>query len=126
MATCVVGVCTSTMGEAHVGTEQEWNHIFGKDGVHREPAKLPAVTKLVTPRVHNPVCPDHCGPRHEVDGLVVCTHCQVPKYRVVLHEWFHTEGHYWNSLEPMNGAPPHVGSDTPVCTCGREMERRWI
>ncbi len=85
----------------------------------------PKPNRLVTPLILNPTCPEHCSGRHEIDGVVQCPHCQVPAYKVVLHAWPHTSGQYWNSLAPMNGAPPVTGSTTPTCNCGREMVRVW-
>lgn len=84
------------------------------------PLRLPPARTTV-PLVVAPTCGRDCSGRHETDGVLRCGTCGGTKYRVVLHEWRHAEGHYFNGLEPMNGAPPYDGRD-PVC-CGTPMQR---
>ena len=103
--------------------DETWHDIYSGRG---ESPRVPVAPRLVIPRVARPEHPKHCGDRHGTDGWVACPHCQVPAYQVVTHEWFHMSGHYWHSLEPMNGSPPKTDSTTPVCNCGRTMVRKWI
>lgn len=100
--------------------DEKWNQIFGPGGAQ---GRMPFQPRLEIPRVTKPQCPEHCSGRHQTDGVMQCPHCKVPAYRVVLHEWFHMEGHYFNSMEPMNGAAAVARSETPVCNCGRKMTR---
>jgi hypothetical protein len=101
-----------------------WNSIHADPALKR--VGLPAVGRLDIPRVHKPTCPEHCNGRHEVDGVLMCPTHKTPMYKVVLHGWFHDDGHSFNSIEPMNGAP-ELKVTTPTCPdCGKELERRWI
>ena len=86
----------------------------------RLPDSLPAVPRMETPLVRAPTCPDHCA-RHHVEGEIRCPRCQGQGYRIVNHEWPWSEGHYWISYDPIDGAPP---TTQPYCRdCGRAMER---
>ena len=84
---------------------------------------LPAQRTSV-PTVTTPTCPANCSGRHTVDGFVVCVQCGGTKYKVVLHEWPHSAGHYWTGLEPMHGAPPKRSNEDLVC-CNQPMRRVW-
>ena len=103
-----------------------WHEIQGPHGPTAQGFTKPRLVHA-TPRVPHPACPEHCSGRHTTDGVLVCPSCQVPAYRVVGHEWLYTEGHYWWSLEPMNGSPPLMAPERvhPPCRdCGLTLERR--
>ena len=87
------------------------------------PLKLPAQRTSVAPTA-TPTCERDCSGRHETDGVIVCVRCGRAKYQVVLHEWRHQNGHYFTSMEPMNGAPPKRGPEDLRC-CGQHMTRAW-
>lgn len=105
-------------------SDERWDQIHGP-APPTPLGRFPAVPKLSVPRVLNPQCPEHCSGKHTVDGFLMCPHCLVPAYQVIAHEWFHQEGHNWFKLEPMNGSRPLTSPETPLCNCGRRMQRRW-
>lgn len=97
--------------------DERWLDIF-----NRPPRdSRPAVAPLAVPRVRAPKCEEHCSGRHEHDGIMQCPNCRVPAYRIIAHEWAHQDGHYFHSLEPMNGFA--IQEKSPKCNCGREMVR---
>jgi hypothetical protein len=110
--------------EALVATER-WQDIYSPPEMARRPS-LYTAHRLSIPKVAKPQHPEHCGDRHEVDGVMMCPSCKVPAYKVIGHSWFHDSSMMWFSYEPMNGSPDKYTSDTPVCNCGRKMERRWL
>lgn len=99
----------------------EWRRIYADPKVRAGVPSAPDPPHQ-TPLVREPTCPAHCS-HHHVEGQMVCRHCGGIAYNVVAHEWPWTEGHYWYSLEPRNGAPPHR-KGTPEC-CGQPMRRVW-
>jgi len=91
---------------------EKWNDIFAAGS---PPGVMPAAPKLITPRVYKPTHPEHCGKRHEVEAVLWCPQHKIPAYQVVAHAWFHTDGHFFYTLEPMNGSPPVTDTKTPKC-----------
>lgn len=79
-----------------------------------------ASPRLEVPRVPNPKCPDHCSGRHEVDRMLVCPKCKAQCYRVINHEWFHQDGHWFHSVEP-TGSGVDLKGRQPFCgSCGSQ------
>lgn len=85
--------------------------------------KLPT-ERTIVPVVPAPACPTHCTGRHTVDGVIACKVCGGEKYKVVLHEWSHSPGHYFTLLESMNGASMIFDEQSLWC-CKQPMVRRW-
>lgn len=104
--------------------DEKWDQIHHPSAQWKS-AGLPPVARLDVPRILKPVCPDHCSGRHETDSIVVCDRCGGQMYQVILHEYAHQEGHHFQSLKPLNGAPEHDKDQPPVC-CGQTMNRRFI
>jgi len=81
---------------------------------------MPAVSRRDLPFVRDPVCPQHCSGKHDTEAVLGCVDCRVRLYRVVAHEWYFNEGHYFYSHEPIHEAP--VGL-TACPTCGGPLRR---
>ena len=96
--------------------DPRWPDIYGD----RLPGYAPPSPRLSVPVVRIPICTEHCSGRHHVEALIYCPGCQVPAYKLWAHEWLHSEGHYFYSREPMNGAPPDL---TACPDCGEALRR---
>ena len=72
-----------------------------------------------------PTCPEQCSGGHSVDSHILCPRCGGVGYRVINHEWPGQVGHYWVTLEPVNGRPELAPREQPMCRdCGVAMVRR--
>ena len=106
----------------------EWTHVFG---IPTEQLTEAGTSRWVTPAPPapppgTPVCATHCAGAHHYDGEVTCVSCGGVAYRLKAHQWIHMEGHYFYSLEAVNGAPAEMPKH-PTCTrCGgtKLMTRR--
>ena len=97
--------------------DEKWSQIHGGRITYSAPTP-----RLSVPVVSRPTCENSCSGRHETEGIVQCPNCKVPAYRIVTHEWSHQEGHWFYTLDPLNGMKPSDGM-TPICDCGRRMVR---
>src|SRR2546428_818731 len=110
---------------------EKWSEIYGKDATREFQAIQHPVDSYAEPqrtsgiaRIATPTCDQHCSGRHEIDGKMVCPKCKGVGYLVTLHEYPHMEGHYFTTLEPINGSPQWGSLTTPICRdCGCEFER---
>lgn len=98
--------------------DEKWDKIYAKP----LQVNLPPVAPTVTPRVNKPNCLQHCTGNHHPEGVLRCMKCQTIAYKVIAHEWLYQEGHYFYSIESMNGAP--VDKLLEVCTCGGRLVRQ--
>ncbi len=80
-------------------SDPRWGEVFSG----RLPAELPSVPKVSTPLVRNPVCPTHCTGNHGVEATLGCATCRLVVGRIVAHEWYTQEGHYFYTREPVPG-----------------------
>ena len=95
--------------------------------IHRQQREAPTTGwHHTTPRVPNPVCPDHCSGRHVRDAVLQCPHCAGIGYEIVGHEYLWTESHYFWEVRPVNGSsPPRAGQCDFACRdCGETLRRR--
>jgi len=93
--------------------DERWHDIFGEQ---LRPLRGYAPGPLAPPvSVPHPTCPEHCSGKHAPDGVMVCRSCGGEKYRVIAHEYAWREGHYFNSVEPLNGAGPYDVRETTCC-----------
>lgn len=99
---------------------ESWKEIYGQ----RMGWSGSMGSGLVTPRVHRPVCPDHCSGRHERDGAMACPQCQTVAFELWAHEYAWSDGHFFYERKPVNGYT--LTSEThPTCRdCGHELKRR--
>ena len=102
-------------------TDDTYREIF-KDG--HPPLRMPVPPPPDVPSVlrGQPTCETHCSGRHELDAILTCDHCRGEKYAVILHEYRHQSGHFFNEMRPLNGAPPYSKA-TGTC-CGCDLRRR--
>ena len=89
-------------------SRQQWEEVYhnlasNQPGFQRD---FPQMPPKITPLVNKPQCDDHCT-RHEVDRPILCGTCGAHAYNVVAHQWPWSDGHYWHSVEPVNGARPY-------------------
>ena len=94
-------------------SDPKWDAIY-RDTMR---ADLPSAPRLSVPLVRNPSCEAHCSGRHHTEATIKCPRCGTDAYRVVAHEWVHSEAHYFYTTEPMNGAPPGL-TTCPSCRHG--------
>lgn len=97
----------------------EWQRVYTDPKVRAGVPSAPE-TPHVTPLVRQPTCPEHCR-NHHVEAQMTCVTCGGVAYDLVAHEWPWTNGHYWYSFTPRNGAPPHE-KGMPMC-CGQALRR---
>lgn len=83
--------------------------------IHARRLSYAAAPIVHSVNTRNPTCPEHCSGKHGTDGVLTCPKCRRAKYRIVTHEWSHQEGHYWNTVEPLNGAAPYHHRETRCC-----------
>ena len=100
-------------------SDERWQDIFAKPHALVLPGAPPRVLPIPP---EGPTCEQHCSGRHEHDAWLTCRRCGGRAYRVILHEYKHQPGHYFNGLEPCDGAPPFVPERTPRC-CGEPLIR---
>ena len=67
-------------------------------------------------------CETDCSGRHEIDGTLVCSHCKVPMYQIVLHYYKGGDGHAWSEVRALGDQQPPARSPFR-CSCGRELTR---
>ena len=84
------------------------------DRIHRERRSVPSGSdRHETPTVPHPECPTHCR-RHEPEATLRCPKGHGAPYVLVAHEWLWTEGHYFYTIEPLEGAPAKANG-CPLC-----------
>lgn len=104
----------------------KWSDIFSAE--RRLHLVLPAAPRPNLPAT--PIRPgevshaSHCSGRHQLDGVLACRKCRSVAYKVLNHEYAHSEGHWFCELIPVNGSPPARPGETPKC-CGQPMVREW-
>ena len=97
-------------------SDPTWQRIYA-DGL----PGLPPVSRFETPLVRNPECPQHCA-RHHVEDVIGCPKGHGGAFHAMAHEWPWSEGHYWYSYDPVNGATRLTRA---ICIdCGAAMTRR--
>ncbi len=105
----------------------QWNNIFGKEyqaiqhpvDSYAEPQRTSTAHRIVAPE-----CEKHCSGIHRIDGVMRCPQCHTIGYEVTLHEYNHMDGHYFTTLEGVNGLLEYKGLGTPKCpNCNVEFER---
>ena len=89
--------------------------------IHRHRLAYPAAPIVQPVNIRHPSCPDHCSGKHGTDGVLTCPRCGGVKYRIIAHEYAWREGHYFNRVEPMNGADAYDHRSTRCC--GRSLIR---
>jgi len=99
-------------------SDERWDQIFAQKQRLVLPGTAPRTLPLPP---EGPTCAQHCSGRHEHDAWLTCRKCGGRAYRVILHEFRHQPGHYFNGFEPCDGSPPFTGH-TPSC-CGEAMTR---
>jgi hypothetical protein len=95
--------------------DEKWADIHGKRHEYKTSGK-----RIDTPRVNKPTCEEHCSGKHKPEGIIQCNKCQTVGYVVIAHEWNTSDGHYFYSLDPRNGAPLPAMDD---CPCGGRFTR---
>ena len=111
--------------------DEKWDDIFGPQGrgqeyqaIVRPSDPYADAPRSSVPRVIAPKCEDHCSGRHEIDSVLSCPKCRVAGYKVILHEYKHSDGHYFVTLAPINGSPEWTQKGTPICRdCQVEFSR---
>ena len=100
--------------------DEKWGDIHKQRWI----LNLPPVKGPEGPHTNRPTCAENCSGRHQADSVLVCAKCQTVAYRVILHEYKWSEGHWFNELVPVAGAPPYVVGQPLRCCGERELVRR--
>jgi hypothetical protein len=96
-------------------TRAEWESLYHQLASNAPSMQrdFPSVPPKITPLITNPACPEHCT-RHFVDRILTCPACGAAPYHIMSHQWPWSEGHYWHTVEPIDGAPAYHKA-CPAC-----------
>lgn len=97
--------------------DETWREIFKTRRVWDPPT-----TVVNRPMIVNPECPKDCA-RHDTEAYLLCPRCQTRAYAVVAHLYPWESGHFWYTVEPVNGSPTDPRA-THCRDCGTEFVRR--
>ena len=88
--------------------DPRWADIFAQKQRLVLPGTAPRVLPLPS---EGPTCLVHCSGRHEHDSWIACRKCGGKAARVILHEFKHQPGHYFNEVD---GAAPRTCCNEPM------------